>query len=243
MMKNRIKIVALLTGKGNSTLLNKNILPVLGKPLISYPALAAKKSKYISSFYVSSDSNKILNIVTKFGYKKILRPKYLATPNSKHADAIKHALKVIERGDKLKPDILVVLLANSAAIKAEWIDICIKEILENKFISAVVPVYLNLDRHPFRAKRINDKGFLESFFDFRGKEISTNRQELEASYFLCHNFYVLNVKKSIYSKNGQQPWVFMGNNVKPFIVDECCDIHREEDITKTEEWLKKNLRT
>ncbi|MDD4979822.1 MAG: CMP-N-acetylneuraminic acid synthetase [Candidatus Omnitrophica bacterium] len=237
-----MKITALLTGKASSTLADKNILPLFNKPLVSYPARAARRSKYISYFYASSDSEKILEIVGRIGYKKILRPEYLARPNSKHVEAIRHALREIERLDKLKPDILIVLLANSAVIKTEWIDICIKEILTNKSVSAVVPVCLDLDRHPFRAKRINKKGFLEPFFDFKNKTISTNRQELEPSYFLCHNFWVLNVKKTIFSKNGQQPWAFMGNNIKPFIIDECCDVHKEEDFKKTEEWIKKYLK-
>ena len=35
-------IVALLTGRGNNTLRDKNVLPVLGKPLLYYPAMAAR---------------------------------------------------------------------------------------------------------------------------------------------------------------------------------------------------------
>lgn len=49
-----MKIVALLTGRGNNTLKDKNVLPVLGKPLLYYPAMAAKACPEISDFYVSS---------------------------------------------------------------------------------------------------------------------------------------------------------------------------------------------
>ena len=38
-----MKIVALLTGRGNNTLKDKNVLPVLGRPLCQYPAMAAKE--------------------------------------------------------------------------------------------------------------------------------------------------------------------------------------------------------
>jgi len=236
-----IKIAALLTGKGGSSLADKNVLPVLGKPLLMYPAGAARLSCYIEHFYVSSDDRKILGIAGGIGYKKILRPGYLARKNSKHADVIAHALDVMKRDDKLVPDILVVLLANSAAIKTEWIDNCIKAIIENRNFSAVVPVCEDLDHHPYRAKKINKKGALEPFFDFRDRNISTNRQELEPSYFLCHNFWVLNVEKSVFSKRGQPPWVFMGNKIKPFIVDECCDVHTQRDIMLTEEWIERHM--
>jgi hypothetical protein len=112
-------------------------------------------------------------------------------------------------------------------------------ILQDDTISAVVPVNLDLDRHPFRAKKINKAGYLDTFFNFGKKMISTNRQDLEKSYFLCHNFWVLNVHKSIYSKSGQKPWEFMGNKIKPFIVERCFDVHEKEDIETSEIWVKK----
>lgn len=238
--KYSMKIAALLTGRGGSSLKDKNILPIYGKPLLYYPAMAAKKSKYITAFYVSSDNEKILNIASDLGYKKIRRPDEISQPDSPHTAATMHALGLMKE-DGLRPDILVILLANSASIKTEWLDKCIEMILEDSSISAVVPVNSDSDHHPFRAKRINTEGFLDTFFDFGNGEISTNRQDLEECYFLCHNFWVLNVGKSIYSKNGQPPWRFMGNKVKPYIVERCFDVHDINDIEMTKKWLKKNL--
>ena len=71
-----MKIVALLTGKGNSALKNKNITKVKGKPILAYPCIEAKKVKAIGGFYTSSDSARILNIASNWGFKKILRPNY-----------------------------------------------------------------------------------------------------------------------------------------------------------------------
>jgi CMP-N-acetylneuraminic acid synthetase len=240
-MQPRLKIAALLTGRGGSKLANKNILPVLGKPVLSYPAHAARESSYIRYFYASSDDKKILDVAGRIGYKRILRPGHLAKSNSKHVDALLHALKMMEKEDGLVPDILIVLLANSVAIKTKWIDDCIKVMLKDKAISAVVPVCMDQDHHPFRAKKIGQGGLLEPFFDFKQQNVSTNRQELEPSYFLCHNFWVLKVNNSIFSKKGQQPWVFMGDKVRPFIVDDCCDIHTAGDLKRSEEWLKENI--
>lgn len=65
-----MKIAALLTGRGNNTLKDKNVLPVLGKPLLYYPAMAAKTCNLITDFYVSSDDEKILKAASDCGYKK-----------------------------------------------------------------------------------------------------------------------------------------------------------------------------
>lgn len=235
----KMKIVALLTGRGNNTLKDKNVLPVLGKPLLYYPAMAAKKCSLISDFYVSSDDDKILNAATACGYKKIHRPEELALPTAQHVDAILHALNVMKK-DCVEPDILVVLLANSGIIKTEWIEESIQNILDDKRISASVPVLLEMDNHPYRSKRLRGDGCLDTWFDFKGQYISTNRQDLPMNFVLCHNFWTLNLKESLYSENeGQQPWTFMGNNIKPIIVKESFDVHDEDDIKKTEQWLIK----
>ncbi|GHV47587.1 hypothetical protein FACS1894181_01330 [Bacteroidia bacterium] len=231
------KIVALLTGRGNNTLKDKNVLPVLGNPLLYYPAMAAKSCNLITDFYVSSDNDKILNAAENCGYKKIRRPDELALPAAQHVDAITHALSVM-KNDGMDPDILIILLANSGIVKTEWIEESILNILDNEDISASVPVILEMDNHPYRSKKLRSDGCLDTWFDFKGKHISTNRQDLPMNFVLCHNFWTLNLKKSIYNnEDGQQPWTFMGNNIKPIVVDESFDVHDEDDLIRTEKWL------
>ena len=235
-----MQTVALLTGRGNNTLKDKNIREVCGRPLLAYPAEAARQSNLIDDFFVSSDDEKILSIAQDFGFKRIKRPASLGRSDSKHVDVIRHALGVIkEKG--VEPDILVVLLANTVCVKTEWIDECLREIVKHPTISAVVPVVLDVDHHPYRAKKNDDNGFLEPFFDFGDRKISSNREEIGDCFFLCHNFWVLNVKKSVYANDGQFPWKFMGSRVKPYELDWSIDVHTKEDLIRSENWVKANL--
>ena len=80
--KNKYLITAILTGKGGSKLKDKNIVKILGKPLLSYPCMAAKKVNEISNFFVSSENKKILDIAKKYGYEKIKRPSKFSRKNS-----------------------------------------------------------------------------------------------------------------------------------------------------------------
>jgi CMP-N,N'-diacetyllegionaminic acid synthase len=233
-----MQIAALLTGRGNNTLVDKNILLVLGKPLLSYPCNQAKKSKYLNSYWTSSDCMKILNASEECGFQSIIRPNELALPTSQHVDAIDHALEVMLQRN-CKPDILVVILANSVTIKAEWIDSCIEILLNDPAATAVVPVYREMDHHPYRCKKINKNGYLESFFDFDNLDVSTNRQDLVPAYFLSHNFWVLNLK-TIDRNIGENPWVFLGNKVKHYEVSESFDVHNEKDLIRSEKWLLEN---
>ena len=126
-MKKQFKIIALLTGKGGSGLKDKNIIKIRKTPLCGYPCKEAKKIKSIDDFYASSENKKILNVTKKYGFKTILRPSYLSKKNSLHQDVLVHAINYL-RGKKIYPDIMVILLANSATIKAKWILDCLKKL-------------------------------------------------------------------------------------------------------------------
>ena len=122
-----------------------------------------------------------------------------------------------------------------ATIKSSQIKDCIDLLNEDESISTVAPVIQNNDHHPFRAKRIREDGFIDPC-TLAGHQIASNRQQLEPNYFLCHSFYVLRVK-NCFKKDGQPPWNFMGNRVKPYKVEYSLDVHSEEDIFMTEKWL------
>lgn len=238
-MLENLRITALLTGRGNNTLKDKNIMTVLNKPLLGYPCEAVKKSAYVQDFYVSSECDKILTTAENFGFCPIRRPEEFSLPTAQHEDVINHAVEYLKKKN-VKPNILVVLLANSVTVKTEWIDACISHVLNDKNVTASVPVYKDLDHHPFRAKKVNDEGYLEPFFDFNGQEISTNRQDLPSSFFLSHNFWVLNLD-AVRSGVGFKPWAFMGDKVKFYEVEEAFDVHCEEDIMRSEKWVKREL--
>lgn len=120
-----LKCAALLTGRGNNTLADKNVRDVLGHPVLYYPANSARKSASISDFWCSSDDEKILSAAEVLGYKRIVRPSELALPTSQHKDCILHGLKVMEQAGQL-PDIVVVLLANNVTVTAQWITECVE---------------------------------------------------------------------------------------------------------------------
>lgn len=228
-----MRITALLTGKKNSTLKNKSEIKLVGDYIFNYPAKQAKKVKDINFFYTSSDSKIILNQTKKIGYQTIYRPKKLATNKSKHLDVLKHAINILKKKNEY-PDILVVLLANAPIVQSKWISDCINILKENKTITAVVPVQNINDHHPERSKKI-ENDLLKNFSN--KKSISSNRQDLDKCYFLCHNFWVIRTNE-IYKNNGQFPWSFMGKKVRGYKIKHSIDIHSKLDIKIAEILLK-----
>lgn len=233
-----MKVNVLLTGRGNNTLRDKNILDVLGKPVMYYIANSCAKAQTTQNLYCSSDDDNILNVAASLGYISIKRPLELALPTAQHIDCIIHGLKFMEKKNDL-PDILVVALANNVTIKSKWVDDCVNMMKEDMNISCVIPVYQDNDHHPLRAKKIDKDGNIQMYEDVEG-EVSTNRQDLEPCYFVSHNIWVLNVKNVLSGNKGQAPWSFMGNNIKPYIIDESLDIHSRIDLFLAKEWINNN---
>lgn len=236
-----MKVYGLLTGRGNNTLKDKNVLELLGKPVLYYPANATQKCACINELFCSSDDEKILSEAEKLGFNPIMRPAELATPTSQHVDCIMHALKVMSEREEGMPDILVVTLANNVTIKSEWIEQSVAMMKNDMTISAVVPVYEDNDHHPLRAKTVDGNGRLQMYEKGITGKISTNRQDLPTCYFLSHNFWTLNVKKLLESQGeGQQPWGFMGDNIAYIEIDESIDIHKEVDLLIAKAWIEEN---
>ena len=82
--------VALIIGKDKSTgIPGKNWRPILGRPMVEYPLMAAHNCKKISKIYVSTDSPTIIEIASKYNTKIINRPAELALPSSPTEDVIR----------------------------------------------------------------------------------------------------------------------------------------------------------
>lgn len=107
---------------GSKRLKNKNIYKFKSKPMIYWAIKAASESTFKNNIYVSSDSKKILKISAKFGAKKILRPKLLSNDKVFKLEAIKHAVKNIEKKMDKKLSLVVSLQANSPEVTALDID-------------------------------------------------------------------------------------------------------------------------
>jgi CMP-N-acetylneuraminic acid synthetase len=230
------EIAALMIGRGGSSLKDKNILPVLGVPLLQWSAAAARRSRHVGRHYVSSDCDRILRVAGEAGYAPIRRPAALSTATAQSTDAVRHALDYIERDGPV--DIVVVQHANVGTISERIIDDCIDMLLADETVSAVVPCHEQAEYHPFRAKRVQPDGALSPFVESAGA-VSANRQDLPACYFFDHSIWALRAS-AIRDPEGQPPWPCMGRRIMPYVTEGCLDVHSVEDLDKTARWIEAN---
>ncbi|AZN70914.1 CMP-N-acetylneuraminic acid synthetase [Georhizobium profundi] len=232
-MQKDTRIVALMIGRGGSSLPGKNVLPVHDVPLLVWAAAAAKRSRYIGRYYVSSDDDEILATAARAGYVPIRRPAELSTATAQSTDAVRHAMAIIEAEEPA--DIVVVQHANVGTITENIIDDCIEGLIKDPSLSAVVPSHEKAEYHPYRGKRVDKEGLMLPFVATEGP-VSANRQDLPVCLYFDHSIWAIR-SQAINDPNGQGPWPCMGQRIKPYLTEGCLDVHDLEDLKKTEDWI------
>jgi CMP-N-acetylneuraminic acid synthetase len=209
-----------LTGRGGSkSPPQKNILPILGRPLMTYPLKAAKESKLIDQIFITTDSDEIAKIAEKFGAKVINRPDDLAKDDTPHEDVILHALEEIKK--EANPEIFILLLCNSATILPETIDQGIQTLLDNEELDSCVTVSKYNQHHPVRAMKIKNNR-LVNFIDDAKEKFDfnfTDRNAYGDSYFCDGGAWIMRIK-NFEKENlvqGLFPYRWLGKNISPLI--------------------------
>lgn len=214
-----IKVLGIVPARqGSKGFPNKNIKKINGKTLIEKAIKVALDCKQINDVYISTDSAKYENLALIAGAKSIgLRPKKLGLDNTKMIDVIVDLLNKIE----IKYD-YVVLLQPSSPIRSS-IDIkkCIN-LVKNKNLSSCVSVARCEEPHPYKLKKINKSGYLESFISGASSEVP--RQSLPKVYALNGAIYVAKVELILNNKT------FFSKDTMPYIMKDKINIDNEEDF-------------
>ena len=106
------RTVAVIPARGGSKgIPKKNIRFLAGKPLIAWTIEGALRASVVDRVAVSTDSEEIADVASKYGAEVIIRPKEFAEDWSPSEDAILHALQVI--GDTEQLEAVVFLQATS----------------------------------------------------------------------------------------------------------------------------------
>ena len=236
-------IAAILVGRGGSVgIPKKNILPILKRPLMAYPLLAAQNSKFVDAVYVSTESKDIMDVAKNYGAKIIDRPLELATSEAILEDVFVHAYEYIKNQEKKNIELIVLLMCNAVSVLPKTIDKGV-EILRSKkdFDSAVTVSGYNMFT-PIRARKIGEDGSLIPFvpFDQFNFKIDSNRQKQDVVYFHDCGVSVVRPKCIECIDDGLLPQKWMGQKIYPLVQEGVLDVDVEQEMPLAEFWLRKN---
>ena len=215
-----MNIVCIIPARGNSKeIIDKNIINFCGKPLIAWSIEQALASNHITNVYVSSDSDKILNISIEYGAKEIKRPDILAQDESSSEEALVHAINEIERSDGNKIDLVVFLQGTSPLRSLEDIDEAINLFIKNNLDS----LFSACDLKDLMVWKNVDSKLTSINYDYKNRE---RRQDMQKQYGENGSIYLFKPKIIRESKNR------LGGKIGTYVMDawKIHEIDNKEDI-------------
>jgi N-acylneuraminate cytidylyltransferase/CMP-N,N'-diacetyllegionaminic acid synthase len=231
-----MKILAITLARGGSKNIKKKNIKLLNrKPLIWYTIKEAQKSKYIDDYIISTDCKNIKKISEKFNVLvPFLRPRHLSSDKAKSSSALLHALKFMEKKNRIKYDIIVELMCTSPFKTSKDIDRCIKKLITHKADSVIAMRQL-FDHHPARIKKIVN-GRIKNFCVNEITE--SRRQDLKPkAYVRAGAIYVLNRDYFIKKKKrygSKKSYSYILSHKTAINIDEENDFLMAEALIKNE---------
>ncbi|HMU96837.1 MAG TPA: cytidylyltransferase [Elusimicrobiota bacterium] len=240
------KVCALLLGRdGSQGFPGKNTHPLLGRPLMAYPLLAARAAKTVDGVYVSTDSPAIKAVGLAHGAEIIDRPAALAAPNALGEDAFAHGADVIRerlraRGDTL--ELLVLLFCNAPTVRGETIDAGVAALRAHPEVDSAVTVSRYNMWSPLRARRVGPDGLLHPFVPFETfgdpKTLNCDRDSQGDVWFADMGLSVVRPRCFENMKEGLLPQRWMGNKIFPLEQWGGLDVDYEWQMPQAEFWLR-----
>lgn len=220
-------ILAIIPARGGSKgIPNKNILEIVGKPLIGYTIETALASKYLDEVIVSTDSDMIAEISKLYGAKvPFLRPGYLATDTAKTIDTVLYTINRLEKHF----DYIVLLQPTQPLRKTKHIDEAVEIIIDNSYDSLVS--VSKVIEHPILMRTIEKDNRLVPVI----KENSTVRRQDFKDVFIVDGSIYINNAKALSRETS------LNDNEFAYVMDEIViDIDNYKDVQRFEEIIKKN---
>jgi len=236
-----IAIVLFGVGEQNGALAGRNMYPVLGRPLMTYPLLAARYSRQADSIAISTNSLAMAQVAHGLGAEAIMRPPELCTPAVAMGEVFRHAVTTIESRGGHPIDMLVVLLANAPVITPALIDRAVDFLAEHQDFDSVATVATHNEYNPAHACFISGKKELVSFLSppLSRSIADWSRDKLGDIYFIDNCLRVIR-RSTLFSDVGSSrlPYPWMGERTSPIVHQGGFDVDYDWQIPGVERRLR-----
>ncbi|MEX0287217.1 MAG: hypothetical protein AB3N23_21635 [Paracoccaceae bacterium] len=181
------KVLALIPARGGSKgLPRKNVLDLLGRPLIAWTVEAALNARCVTRTVVSTDDDEIAAAAVAAGADvPFARPDALASDTATSLDVVLHALDTLEaEGETF--DFVALLQPTSPLRTAAHLDAAWDRLSTQQAPSCVS--VCEVETSPYLMMSLQDDGRIKPVIDPEGR--SLRRQDLPAVYELNGAIYI-----------------------------------------------------
>lgn len=233
------KVLALIPARGGSkSVPRKNIIPLLGKPMIVWAIEHALSSQYISRTIVTTDDEEIASVARSFGAEvPFLRPAEISGDLATDVEFHRHALEWLQKNEDYVPDMVINLRPTPPSRLAKTIDRAIEVFAAHPEVDSLRSVHL-ASESPYKMWLIDEKGCLKNVASLPGvREPHNQPRQLLPLVYWQDGYIDITRPKTIFEKNSTT-----GDVILPFLIEEpAVDIDYPEALESAEAQLRQRL--
>lgn len=183
------RAIGLIPARGGSKSIPlKNLVPLAGRPLITYVIAAGQASTSLAELICSTDDNRIAEVCRRSGIEVLERPSDLAQDDSSVADVVRSVLTTIgDRAGEI-PEMVALLQPTSPFVLPAHIDACVTALRDRHDADSaqtVAPVTHN--SHAYN-QRVIDGGSVQ--FRFLAERRAAYNKQRKPSHYVFGNVVV-----------------------------------------------------
>lgn len=229
------RLLAIIPARGGSKRLpGKNVLDLVGKPLIAWTIEAALGSKYIDRVIVSTDDEKIAEVSKYYGADvPFMRPPEYATDEATSVNVVLQLLEQLEAQNE-RYEYVLLLQPTSPLRTTENINESIALLIKRQS-DGIISV-CEAEHSPLWTNTIPDNDSLSDFLD--ESILNKRSQDLEKYYRLNGAIYLCVTKKLV-----EQKTFFLRDNCIAYKMDQVqsVDIDNQIDLDLASLCIEKRL--
>jgi D-3-phosphoglycerate dehydrogenase / 2-oxoglutarate reductase len=232
-------IIALICGRAeNQPFPGRNTFPLLGRPLMVYPLLAALNSAQVDRVYLSTDDEGMARVARHTGVEVIMRqPELVDSDSVALEEVINSSYHEIKRQIGQEPEGLVVMLANAPTVTNGLIDQAVEQLRSSSALDAVMTVSMHNEFHPRYALQLQSSGRILPY-------PNQPKETVNDAYFSDSLLWVLRTER--FFQNGghslHPKWIVdtTRHNVAALVHEGYGDVDYPWQIPLVEEWLRRS---
>ena len=233
-------VIALIAGQGEDKKFpGRNTFPLLGRPMMVYPILAAQHAEEVDRVFLTTDSPAIERVAAGLGVPTLPRSPEVRGPSVRLTEVVVEAAGQAARAIGETPEAIVLLLCNAPTVTGGLIDHGVEILRNDPSLDAVMSVSMHNEFHPSYALRIGEASLLCPYDADRD---ATKKKE--DAYFPDALLWVIRprVLKAASGQQGLSEWVMncADSRVYPLVHEGYGDVDYLWQVPAIEEWLRRH---
>lgn len=230
------EVLALIPARGGSkSVPRKNIIPLMGKPMIAWAIEHALASEHITRVVVTTDDEEIAAVARAHGAEvPFMRPAELAQDLSVDIEFHRHAVEWLRDNEGYVPDMVINLRPTPPSRQPAVIDQAIETFAAHPEVDSLRSVHL-AEQSPFKMWTLDEKGLMQAVAPLPhfAEPYNQPRQELPLVYW--QDGYIDITRPSVILKQNSTT----GRVIMPFLIEEpAADVDYPDELGKAEAQLR-----